>query len=157
VSDNSRDPRLIHVRKPVVTFDVEMVPSVPLEGPIHDGPLIHVRKPVQQFTATFGPFVRLFVPVANDTEAKAKFELLKVLVGHINEMEALQGRAGVQLIDNAPTVENGELVAAFVPNDVANGFEVCKRLAHLLWGAQVGSAVRVYEAEKPEAVYVIAA
>jgi hypothetical protein len=120
--------------------------------------LIHVRKPLVNLTATFGPFVRLFVPVANDTDARAKFELLKSLVGRINELEAFLGRAGVELADAVPNVENGELVASFVPNDPANGVERCKRIAHYLWAAQGGAAVRVYDAEKPEApVFEIAA
>lgn len=151
MSDNSREPRLIHVRTPVVSFEVEMEPVEPLDGPIHDGPLIHVRKPVQRLTATFGPFVRLFVPVANDTEANVKFKLLRAVLAKVNEWETLQGRAGLELIDSAPNVENGELVASLVSNNPADGVERYKRLAHMLWGAQDCSKVRVYESEKPEA------
>lgn len=136
----------------------ELRVKAPTAVPVREAQLTHVRKPLSNLTATFGPFVRLFVPVANEPEAKAKFELLKSLVARINEMEALHGRAGVELADTVPNVENGELVASFVPNDPANGVERCKRIAHYLWAAQDGAAVRVYEAEKPESpVFEIAA
>lgn len=60
------------------------------------------------------------------------FETLGAVVGKMNELEALVGRAGVSVDGGRSGVRGGEVVVVLTPNDPAGAVESCKRAADQL-------------------------
>ena len=85
------------------------------------------------------------------------FDKLHLLVGKLNEMEALGGRAGVWVDGERSGVQGGEVVIVLVPNDPADALATCKRVANILFNASPGVKVKVFVADESETpVYELA-
>lgn len=154
------DRKLIRVARPAIRATLTFEPTVPLEGPVVSGPLIHVRRPAIRGTLTFEPVdpaaVELNLPVAADDGPRA-LDTLRTLVGKVNEIEALFGRAGVRVDDGRSGLREGAAVVVLAPHDPADAVATCKRVADQLFAAVrlvPGVTVRVLAADQP--VYVLA-
>jgi|GEM_PF-4539387 hypothetical protein len=102
--------------------------------------------------------VRVSVPLPDPTKRDEVLRRFQSLVVFVNQIAALTDRSRMMISADHSGTRDGEQVLTLIPCDAEGALETCKRVAHLLWGAQVGSAVRVYDAEKPEApVFEIAA
>lgn len=166
MSPSDREPKLIHVRRPLKRIEVNFEPSVPLDGPITDGPLIRVARPLKHVRLTFGPAaptptVHLTVPLAAGVDGERKFQTLRSLVEKVNEVEALFDRAGVWVDGTRSDVRDGEVVIVLAPNDPADALDTCKRVADYLFAASrktPGITLKVFAADEPETpVYELAA
>lgn len=152
-------PRLIHVRNPLKRIRLTFQPVEPLDGPITDGPLIRVSGPLKRIRLTFQPVasVRLTFPLPVAGDGARVFDKLNAIIGKLNEIEALDGRAGVWVDGARSGVQGGEVVIVLVPNDPADALATCKRIAHILFNASPGATVKVFAAESEAPVYELAA
>ncbi|MBM3983187.1 MAG: hypothetical protein FJ304_23530 [Planctomycetes bacterium] len=159
MSEPKPQPRLIHVRKPLVRVEMNMEPVEPLDGPVTRGPLIRVSRPLKRVTLTFAPAasVRLTLPLVGGADGERTFEKLAAIIRIVNEMEALWNRAGVWVDGARSGVQGGEVVIVLVPNDTADALATCKRIAHILFNASPGATVKVFAAESEAPVYELAA
>lgn len=128
-----------HDASPVSTGEWECLsrPSVPL---------VRLRAEPIVPAAT----VRLALPLSAAGSGAQVFGRLHALIGKLNEIEDLGGRAGVWVDGVRSGVRDGEVVIVLAPNDPADAVETCKRIAHLLFNASPGVTVKVFVADAPE-------
>lgn len=94
--------------------------------------------------------VHLRRPLADGTDAEAVKERMLALAGKVNEMEVIEGRAGIRFDEARSGVRAGEVVIVLAPNDPADAIETCKRVAKILFNASPGVVVKVFAADEPE-------
>jgi hypothetical protein len=132
-----RQPRLIHVKRPVKGVEVTFEPATPLSGPITDGPLIPVSRPMKSvghpFEPVATPYIELGLPLSHGVDADQIYRKLNSLVRKVNEMELLFDRAGVWVDGLRSGVREGMVVIVLTPNDPADPLETCKRIADQLF------------------------
>jgi hypothetical protein len=154
-----RQPKLIHVRRPLKRIEVNFEPTVPLEGPITDGPLIRVGHPLKRARLAFEPVAIMHLRrlLTNGADADTLTHRLYSLAAKVNEMEVIEGRLGVRIDEASSGAQAGEVVLVLVPNDPADALETCKRIANILFNASPGVTVKVFVADQPDTpVYELA-
>ena len=163
MSNSPRQPRF-SVGHPVKRGAVTLEPVVPLDGPVTDRPLIHVRHPLKRGALALEAItasVHLRLPLIGGADGERMFQTLHAVIGKVNEVEALFGRAGVWVDGELSGVQDGAVVVVLAPNDPTDGVETCKRVADYLFAAArkgAGVTVTVFAAEQPETpVYELAA
>lgn len=159
MSEPKPQPRLIHVRKPLVRVEMNMEPVEPFDGPVTRGPLIRVSRPLKRITLTFRPAatLRLTLPLPAAGDGARVFDKLNSIIRVVNEMETIWDRAGVWVDGERSGVQNGEVVIVLAPNDPTDALATCKRIAHILFNASPGATVKVFAAESDAPVYELAA
>ncbi|MBP3958549.1 hypothetical protein J8F10_25145 [Gemmata sp. G18] len=165
MSSSDRQPKLIHVRRPLKRITVNMEPTVPLDGPVTEGPLIRVGHPLKRGTLSFEPVPQvvtiLELPLIGGEKGEHALAVLHSIVQKVNEIEALRGRAGVWVDGVRSGVREGKVEIVLAPNDPTHAVETCKRVADYLFAAArqtPGVVVKVFAADQPETpVYELAA
>ena len=114
MTTDAKQPALIHVRRPLKRIRLTFEPTVPLDGPINDGPLIRVGGPLKRVRLTFEPTtppatIRLTLPLATGADGAKMFRTLGKLIEKVNEVEALFGRAGMWVDGTRSDVFGGEV------------------------------------------------
>ena len=117
-----------------------------------------VGLPARSITLRFEPIepvsvsAEIELPLLINEDGEVTHQMLRAVVGKVNECEELLGRPGVRVNDARSGVRDHRVIVVVGPNDPAGAVETCKRIADQLFAALrtvPGITIKVLSANHP--------